>query len=262
MITVMEWHDVRAKYLECVAEGAYKGQPNFTGPMDWKINEGWYGGSIEESVGWVNNGFFSPLFSTYSIPTTPRRRNRCVWSEDEGDVDIGRLLSGADDYYLTKGEREVKPGLSININMSFNCMVDAETTAEYGAWCASLIGALEANGHDLEVTIDSRSDGLWSNSGNQTTRIIVKRSNTLSDFTSWSALFSPTGHRHLMFVALVKTAEQNGKKVAPHLGHPKGNGFQVTRQGHIISIDCSSFGNPDVSVPEDLTKSAKECGLI
>lgn len=259
------WHDVRERFTQLADGGGWKSQPTLErhGEM-WRSSrkDGWNGGSLDDTRRWLAEGYHSPLFATQDLaPQRNRRRRRAHWSADDGDVDVGRLYGGSDEFYLTRGARDSRPGMTVEVEYAFASIVGAKVIEQYGAWVASLIGTLESKGYDLEVALSSTVDNAWARgSERMVTRVVVKQRNEVSDFASWSVLFSPTGFRHLFFTALGLAGDQAKRQCHATLGTPITSGWSVKVEDGTIRIGCDRRGSGD---PQSiLTAKAQEAGLL
>jgi hypothetical protein len=216
-VIAIDWADVKHRYIDSVRHGkrwtqAMQDTLDGLHAAPYQANE-WAGGSGADTLGWLDDGYRAPEFAdaTNVVPTT--EKVRVGWSEEDGDVDVGRLYGGYDDFYLATAPASTRPGLRVIVDCFFAALVKPKTVADYGAWVAGLIGRLEAQGYDLEVDLSGRVTQLYEGSkGRQDVEIRVKRSGELSDFTEWSALFAPTGTRHLVFTAFGVASEKVGKR--------------------------------------------------
>ena len=89
---------------------------------------------------------------------------------------------------------------------------------------AGLLGRWSPTGYDLEVDMWIPLDGLFQAGAGRlygkrdNVLIRVKRPNEVSDFTEWSALFAPTGYRHLGFCAKLVAGDKIGLVCSSGLG--------------------------------------------
>jgi hypothetical protein len=271
----LEWHDVKRHFVECVQDGKRWGATEIgprlaalhTAPYakDWRTE--WEGGTGADTLGWLRDGFRSEEFEASADLVSVSRRSRVMWSEEDGDVDVGRLYGGYDDFYLSVAESDAKPGLKLEIDFAFAALVQPSTVRQYGAWIAGLIGSLEARGYDLEVTLIDRMTDLWENArGEQHVAMRVKRFGELSDFTSWSALFAPTGYRHVVFTALGMACDKVGKTLAAGLGTTLPNsewGVRYDSEANVLTVMNDQRASGENACPtEYLTEMLTESGLI
>jgi len=253
------WIDLKDKFLDLAKTRAWSSQDDIANVV---LGGGsWSGGTVADTVGWLENGYRAPEFSTQEdVGDYSRRRRRAHWDSEDGDIDVARLVGGADDFYLTRADREGKQGLSIEVEIGFRGGVRASTIARYGAWVTSFVGALESRGYDLEVAIVSSATGVIRGGGSTDLRIVVKRPNEASDFTSWSALFAPTCHRHLIFTARGMAADLAGQEGGCGGSNHYGWTVRYDKDNNTVRIGCASEGNDDPT--QQLTAQAKAAGLL
>jgi len=238
----------------------------------------WTGGSYGDTLDNLRNGYGAEEFihSAAYVPMSPRKRP--TWHEEpEGDLDISRLYGGYDDAYLVHAEQHKKPGIRVMIEFAFAAGVPNKVIEQYGAWVAGLLGALEASGYDLMVDMWIPLDGLFQNDEGEddyygirdNVLIRVKRSNEVSDFTEWSALFAPTGYRHIGFCAKMVAGDKIGKVCSEGLGMTL-RGFtwdlEYDKDESILKIRADQRGSRNFGgdpFPKDrLNEKAKQLGLL
>lgn len=227
----------------------------------------WEGGQAAHTAKYLREGYFAKAFAHSAEYAVLSDKRRFCYDEDEGELDVDRVFDGFDDIYLTRELQESRPGLRIMCEFTFSWQTDAKIIAQYGAWCASLIKSLEASGYDLVIDIwinvDSLFVGEWSNHTNVLLR--VKRENEQSNFTEWSALFGPTGWRHLCFLAMCVAGEQVGKRVDGGFGHTLGGkDWNVTydRENQQVEVHCNQRPGNHLLPIDKLNDAAIEQGLI
>jgi hypothetical protein len=219
----IEWADVKRRVIDSVQDGKRWHQAAQRVILDDLHrnpygHDEWRGGSGAQTLDWLRNGFFAPELQASADAVTTAVRARAGWSEEDGDIDVGRLYGGYDDFYLEVSPSETKPGLKVTADIFFAASVAAKVVKQYGAWLAGLIGSLEASGYDLEVGVGAPIDKLYEGTCPRTRLTInVKRHGELSDFTEWSQLFSPTGVRVTLFTAFGVASEKVGKRQTAHM---------------------------------------------
>lgn len=213
----IEWSDVKRRIVDSVQDGKRWGQAMQGTLMElhrhpYKVDS-WRGGSGAQTLDWLRNGFFAPELQEAAQTAATDIKARVGWSEEDGDIDVGRLYGGYDDYMLEVQPSETQPGLKVTADAFFAASVRPSCVKAYGAWLAGLIGTLEARGYDLEVGVGAPVDSLYDGSCPRTRVVVnVKRLGELSDFTEWSQIFSPTGLRVTLFTAFGVASEKVGKK--------------------------------------------------
>ena len=265
-----EWNDDLKRY-----------DNNWTEPCEyckWAKANHWTGGSHGDTLDNLRNGYRAEEFihSAAYVPMAPKKRP--TWNDEpDGDLDMSRLYGGYDDYYMVQADQEKKPGIRMMIEFAFAAGVANSTIQKYGAWVAGLIGALESTGYDLEVDMWIPLDGLFQADrggddyyGNRDNVLIrVKRPNEVSDFTEWSALFAPTGYRHLGFCAKMVAGDKIGLVCSSGLGMTLGGqgwGLEYSPEDSVLKIRVDQRGHGmfggDAFPVERLNEQAVALGLI
>lgn len=290
---VVDWSDIKQRYIDGVAHGKrWSSQPYLNYRLQRyheepykRHSEGggrkaknWEGGTPAETLGWTRHGYKAPEFahSAEMVPRAIKRRN--VWNSEDGDIDPGRLLAGRDDFYLGSQKREARHGLHVQVEFAFAWTVSSDTITAYGAWVAGFLASLEASGYDLVVDLwvplDNLFTGEWDRSAKETktphhrTNVLirVKRQNEVSDFTEWSALFAPTGYRHLGFTAHAVAGDKIDRVVAPYFGLTIGGktwGVDYDREDQTVMITVNQrAGGRDAFPIDRLNEQAMAQGLI
>lgn len=270
---VLDWSEIKHKFMKCVADGeawASQSPMRFLKRLgaDPNAEDRWQGGSGADTLGWLREGFSAPEFAHSAEYVPEGRKRRPTWNEEEGDVDAGRLYGGYDSFYLDTQMRESKPGLRVQVEFCFAAGCDVHILREYGAWVAGLIGSLESSGYDLTVDLWIPLNGLFASNPHErvNTLIRVKKPNEVSDFTEWSALFAPTGFRHLGFVALGLAADKCKERAVSTLGitiSGKTWNVEYEREEGVVNISVNQQAYKGEKFPaEHLNQRAKEAGLI
>jgi hypothetical protein len=222
---------------------------------DWK----WYGASGQEMKTWINSGFHVPGIENANPDLIPHRKRRRMRFGEEGELQVDLALSGYDYPFLEWEKRERKPGMRLEIAVSFSAITNASVIAQYQRWIAQAISTLEETGYDLEVNLSNEVDNSWMRSyGREKTMIRVKRENEAIDFAQWSALFSPGAFRHLMFLAKIIGADEAGQDADHGLGSPIGLDWKVTLDEITSTLSIrnptapSSF--PEAAMSEEFIK--------
>lgn len=171
---------------------------------DGLMRGAWHGCSLHEMNEWISSGYHVPGLSEVSslIPTKPRRK--LVFGEEGDELLLELAYAGSDEPYVSWEKRSAKPGLSIEIGMVFNAAIPAETISQYQRWIARMLQTFDENHVDMEVVLSIGENGADSYQKNRITdtRIRVKKAGEASDFSAWSAMFSPGGFRMLGIMAI------------------------------------------------------------
>lgn len=317
---VIDWYDVREKFLGCVRDkkawkdvGPFGVGKSLSQPMEAKLRRysrapnsdkseddyydrggrtcggcngdgkdkdgdkcafclgrgttSWEGARPADTLDWMEWGFRAKEFQ-HSAEYIPKHdKMRVFWNEDDGEVDIGRLYGGFDDFFLDSQIRPSRPGMRLQIEYSFAFDTSPHVVAQYGAWCAGFIRSLEMTGYDLVVDMWIHLDNLYDGDHGKRTSLLVrvKRENEVSNFTEWSALFSPSGYRHLGFTAKCIGGDKIGKRATSSLGTCiYADGWNVTydRQRGTVLINCDQISRNRTNPGDELTKCAIREGLI
>lgn len=270
---VVEWSDVKRAYLAAIEDGKtipYQKQMNIKikrWHADPTYTDGWEGGSAADTCHYLRNGYHAETFAHSAEYAAISVRNRFAYNEEDGEIDIDRVLDGQDAIFLDREERESRPGLRLMIEFAFVHHMPAEVISQYGAWVASLIQSLEATGYDLVVDVWINLDRLFQGDGGRRTHVLirVKQENQQSNFTDWSALFGPTGYRHLGFLAKAIAAHQSGEKLTDSFGgcvSGKDWGVTYDRENQNVIINVDQITGKRVLPAQRLNDDAIKEGLI
>ena len=246
---VLSWGEVRRAWLSAIRDGKMpiKGGHGFSGTLEsyarnpTRIDRGFAGGSPAQTCGWIDDGYRTKEIAHSAEYAAISDQQHWTYDEEEGELDIDRVMSGYDHIFLDRETRAARPGMRLMFEYAFACGTDPKVISQYGQWCASLIQSLETSGYDLVVDIWIHLDGLFQDDYNTRTSVIirVKEENELSSFTDWSALFAPTGYRHLGFLAKCLAAEKKGTKTTYGLGQTIGGqdwGVTYDRENQTVQV--------------------------
>lgn len=269
---VIEWGEVKRAYTAAVEKGQTVGKQ----PINEKIREWhqhpleedeWQGGTAAQTMKYVRQGYFAQEFSHSADYAALSNKRHFSYNEDDGEIDLDRVFDGQDAIFLDREDRESRPGLRLMIEFAFAWTTPAETISQYGAWVASLIKTLESSGFDLVVDLWINLDSLFIGDGMRHTNVYlrVKEENQQSNFTEWSALFGPTGYRHLGFLAKALAAEKEGETVTESFGLTmSGKSWHVAydRENQNVTINVNQRAGDDFLPVDALNETAIEAGLI
>ena len=270
---VIEWSEVKQAFTAAVEDGTeIPGQPINEKIAEWhrhplKIDE-WQGGSAADTMKNVRSGYRAETFAHSADYAALSNKRHFTYNEDDGEIDIDRVFDGHDSIFLDREERESRPGLRLMIEFAFAWTTSAETISQYGAWVASLIKSLEASGFDLVVDLWINLDDFFMGDGHdQRTNLFlrVKQENENSNFTEWSALFGPTGFRHLGFLAMCVAGLHEEKRVSSNFGLTVGDkdwGVTYDREVQQVTINVNQRAGDEYLPIDTLNESAIDCGLI
>lgn len=191
------------------------------------------GCTIQEMQNWIDNGYHVAGLEGISslIPGKPRRKIRYSDEGDELLVDLA--WSGSDEPFMEWEKRVSKPGLSVEIHSTFDSMFPASTIAAFQRWIARALQTLDENGVDMEVSIVERISYPMIPLETETL-VRVRRAGEASDFSNWSAMFSPGGYRMLGILASGKHCDALGKTI------PQGHGESRTYGAWTVAYDEST----------------------
>lgn len=272
---VLDFADVRAGWLSAIEDGKPtigSHQPMYSRLMSYhrrpREQDGWVGASPTETATWLREGYRAPEFAHSAEYAALSEAMHWTYDEEDGEIDVDRVLSGYDAIFLDREARESRPGIRLMFEYAFACGTTAKVISQYGTWCASLITSLEASGYDLVVDIWIHLDNLFvgDGSGTRTSVLIrVKQENELSNFTDWSALFAPSGYRHLGFLAKNMAAEKEGKTLTGTHGLTIGGqdwGLTYDRENQLVQVGVNQRSGNTYFPGERLNEDALKEGLI
>jgi hypothetical protein len=271
----LDWADLKNRLLDSIERGKPWGQAMQKTLREMHdapyFHSEWRGGSGADVLGWIRDGFFAEELQASADQIPVATAVRSGWSEEDGDVDAGRLYGGFDDFYYEVSERDAKPGLRIEVDMFFAALCSPSTLKQYGAWVASLIGSLEANGFDVEVDLVLPIRALYDGAAaraRQDVIVTVKRAGELSDFTEWSACLSPAGTRVLMFTAFGLASQKIGKKQTSFMSmsldsNERPWGVSFDREENLLQITANQRQSGAEAFPIDrMNDQLGEAGLV
>lgn len=161
------------------------------------------------------------------------RKRRRHFSEHDGELDFDRQWE-LRPFHSTKHDNSgFLKSIDVDVQMGFNCGVEAKAIAKYGAICWSVIDLLERSGIscNVKVVVDSAGSSYHWIDGNEkkpvfktnTQEILVKRSDQYVDTMDIARCFTPWFFRSVMFVGQVMMDDACGLITNSGLGssHPK-----------------------------------------
>lgn len=219
----------------------------------------WAGCSIAEMQGYLQNGYKVEQLGSPPTDLLPKRKRRRLLFTEDGEVQVDLALSGFDYPFLEWEKRERKPGMRVNIGLAFSCGTDTAVVAAYETWCARMLYTLEEIGYDLEINVSVPVTSM-SNQSNERTDVLlkVKGENEASDFTQWSALFSPGGFRHLGILSMQLASDKLGEDCTGFHGYPVKDewGIEFDSDQRTMKVQCSSGSSqfPEAMMTERFTQ--------
>lgn len=188
----------------------------------WDSEGRWIGCSPAEMADWIDNGYRVEGLEGVSslLPAKPRRKLKFADEGDELHLDLA--WAGVDEPFSEWEKRVSKPGLSVEIYMTFSSSFPFKTINAYQRWIARALQTLDENGVDMEVNIVNRvRDADTSRYGSVTdTKIRVRKAGEAADFSNWSAMFSPGGYRMLGIMSTGIHVDRHGGTVSQGYGYP------------------------------------------
>lgn len=216
--------ELKQIYIDAVEEKTVckriRNQSKLTGLVNsWSRKSNNYGPSSKDLIGWLHNGYKIEGF-TLEPPVQPVKKRRRLMYADEGELQLDLAWSGHDYPFLAWTQRETLPGMKIDILYSFQWGTKVEVIIEYCRFVLRALIALENAGIDLDIGIGAELSNCFSNSReNGYFRVVVKKEGEQTDYLGWSAILSPGGFRHLMFLDIVYGADSKKMDVSYGLGH-------------------------------------------
>ena len=234
--------------------------------QDWKTARpgGWSGGNAKQVAEWCRDGYSAgELAGDFGEYHETRDRRRLVFGET-GELHADLAMSGFDYPFQEWTPRRRKPGLAVHIEFTFAASTPAKVVEEYGRWIAQMVQRFETSGFDLEVSLSIPGIGTYQDDRTRkdVTHIRLKRENEASDFSDWSAMFSPGGFRVLGFTALALGGVFHKTEVCSSLGMPDGKGqwnIEWSPETRLLNVRCPNHSD---SFPADkLTKQLETVGV-
>lgn len=185
----------------------------------WQTRSRFYGPSSKQMIEWLHKGYVEKGL-TLDPPIDPVRKRRRLQYGDEGELQLDLMWSGHDYPFLQWTKREIMPGMRVDILYNFQAGTQVNVIIDYCRFVLRSLVALESAGIDLEVWISSDSSNIFSGSWTDTlyNHVQVKKEGEQTDYLGWSAMISPGGFRHLMFLDYVVSSDSLGKDVSGGLG--------------------------------------------
>lgn len=227
---------------------------------NWDKDGRWVGCSPAEMAEWISSGYQVEGLTdvTSLIPAKPRRKLRFAEEGDELHIDLA--WSGVDEPYSEWEKRISKPGLSVEIYMTFSSGFSTKTIVAYQRWIARALQTLDENGVDMEVNIVNRTRGASVGRYDEITNTLirVRKPGEAADFSNWSAMFSPGGYRMLGIMSTGIQIDKQGGQVTHGYGYPMDYGswdvaYDEARNVIVIGNDNGGFGEfPEMEMTDKL----------
>jgi hypothetical protein len=249
---VIDWADLKRVCLDSIAGKASKhfqdGRNRSTATEALKGGR-WHGYEGGQLTRWLNEGYKSGEAMDLGSLIPVREKRRFVFTEDNGEFQLDRVLSGEDRYLADWTRLERIPGLAIEVEIAMAASTDSSVLTNYFRWLNQAIYSLETSGIDVQLDlIYNCASGLFERHDRERflTQIRVKQEGEISDFNSWSAMISPASLRGLMFAAICKHAEDRSVTVQYGLGRRDASDWSVVfnAQSQKMVINPAWPGSP------------------
>lgn len=172
-----------------------------------------------------------------------RRKRRNFFSEEEGEIQMDRLMACEDAFLLNREPRKRQRGVKLEVELAVRAETPASVLTDYALWLSKLISSLEDSGFQTQIDVVSRCRALTSAARQVDTHIRVKQFGTRGSRKTWGALFSPGGFRHLVFAARVLACERLGIQGKPGFGASFGPEWDLSfdpKQRRLI-VKCAAM---------------------
>ena len=258
------WAEVKQRYIDLANGAPWGSQPTlnrqgYSGPG----KSTWQGGTKEDMLGWLRDGYKPPQFLNLDAYTPKIERRRIIVSDEGEELHLDRAWSG-DPMPWTEWEmRPATPGMRIEIDFTFNYDTPAKVLADYGAWLAGIMAGLELQGYDLEVEIFCEGmNALVGHYGKTIPGIRVSEIGQFSDFQEFSAMFSPMGFRTLGFISIGMMGDRQKMTVTGGLGSATGNQWKCSWNADEAILSVGSPSSAAKCPIDKLTDQVREFGLL
>jgi hypothetical protein len=192
----------------------------------WQRKTSFYGPNSKSVIEWLHKGYRAPGL-TLDPPIDPIRKRRRLKYGDEGELQLDLMWSGHDYPWLDWTKRDLMPGMRVDIMYNFVCTTSVQVIIDYCQFVLRSLIALESAGIDLEVWISSDNTDVFMN-GDRNDKLYnhvqVKKEGEQTDYLGWSAMVSPGGFRHLMFLDYILAADALGRDISRGLGRGTNHG--------------------------------------
>lgn len=219
----------------------------------WNRGDSFIGAATDEMREWISIGYRMPGLALGTVPLNPTIPRRRIKYSEEGEFQFDLMRSGFDYPFLEWEKRPSKPGIKLEIGYGSSGGVSARVIADYVRWVGSAISTIEASGVDCAISIIARHSGIWRNGPATQNEIIVKRENEALDPNSWSPLFSPGGHRMLLFTLLFLSAENAGVTISSDIGRAIAPGYDCDFNPEKRVIETTSSKSSDYFPADAMT---------
>lgn len=187
---------------------------HLTHPSQWN---GFDRGQVER---WMKSGYESSAIQGLGEAAPVREKRRFILADEGDEISIPDALGGEEYFMIRQTKRQIVPGVSLDVIVTFASSTDAAIVNAYNAWICRTAYGLDISGIDAEITLNFSVRGCISEiPGRTNTRVRVKKSGELIDFVSISPMMSPAAFRGFLFSACALHAESRNMNAAGGLGH-------------------------------------------
>jgi hypothetical protein len=266
----IEFSELRKNFLGYI-DGSIRPKDRYIADMvtKWKgrnyDEKRFYGAYLEEMRTWIKQGYKPPRTGNPADYTPKVEKRRLIATDEGGELDFTLAWSGDPMPFREWEQRTNRPGLKLVLDYAMNCGTKAHVIGEYTAWLGGMISGLEIAGYDMEIAIRISVMGLMvGDPGGKITHtdIIVKHEGKASDFSQWSAMFSPGGFRMLGFAALGLHATEAGERCEDGLGYPYGTEFDAEFDAKSRTLHIHTPAHADAFPIDAMTEKIAAFGLI
>lgn len=155
-------------------------------------------------------------------------------NEDEGELMIGEVLAGEEEFLAVWSPMPEQRGARIRIDVAAHCGTSSTVIAEYYEWCLHLIAELQRRGNSPSVELVIRNrDLLWERGKERNhdaiTDVLIPLvdEGEVIDPITWRAFMTQGAYRTLGFLAMGLVAEREGLVQSGVLGYPVGSEWAV-----------------------------------
>jgi hypothetical protein len=204
----IDWNDLKQTMLNITERKMPAMRAHNVSLMDGWLNSpnrSWTGFSASDVKRWLTRGYQLDGLNFDNPPIPIREKRRLIFNEDGEEFHLDRAYSGEDSVFSEWTTREVIPGLAIEAEIGLSAATSNSVMTAYFQFLCRAVYALEQAGVDLQVTLNLTCMDLYGRDSNTiySTKIRVKRENEATDFSNWSAMFSPAAMRAYGFCAQV-----------------------------------------------------------
>jgi hypothetical protein len=168
------------------------------------------------------------------------------WTDDEGEYDHSEFLSGEPEFYLDRRIEKSKPGIYIEVELSFVWSTPLELIADFGRWVGQAIQAIQARGFDICLDITTSGTGAYPHETAVafTNAVTVKRFGEVLNARDFNIMFCGEGFRQLLFSYIARPEKVEGIPISMGLGSPLQTDWTVEFNPESRTLSFMSKGHP------------------